>query len=327
MAGIFGGGDAGKSEMEKANRLMQDNIARLEAIGIPSIEAQRISLQTPELVGLLEAEVLGPSAMQGVQEDPRLKAAQMSALEDISNIAKSGGLDATARLNLEQGLGRVAGAEQARLQTLREDPTLGQGQKLALQMQAIQGAGQSQKDIALQTAAQAQQARMAALGQQGSMATQMSQQQLALAGQKASAADVINQFNTQGRQGVNQFNAQNRIATQRGGEAARNQQEIYNKGLLQQEFQNKMAKVGGITGQQTNLANQYTAQGSAAQQAQQAQTGALLNLAGTLGGAAIGGPAGPAVGSTVASTVAPAPINKNYAVNWQPGKDPYGNIS
>ena len=327
MAGIFGGGDAGKSEMEKANKLMQDNIARLEAIGIPSIEAQKIALQTPELVGQLEAEVLGSSAMQGVQEDPRLKAAQMSALEDISNIAKSGGLDATAKLNLEQGLGRVAGAEQARLQTLREDPTLGQGQKLALQIQAIQGAGQSQKDIALQTAAQAQQARMAALGQQGSMATQMSQQQLALAGQKASAADVINQFNTQGRQGVNQFNAQNRIATQRGVENTRNQQEMYNKGLFQQEFQNKMAKVGGITGQQTNLANQYTQQATAAQQAQQAQTNALLNLAGTVGGAAVGGPAGAAVGSKLASAAAPAPTNTNYAVNWQPGKDPYGNIS
>jgi hypothetical protein len=288
MAGIFGGGDAGKSEMEKANRLMQDNIARLEAIGIPSMEAQKIALQTPELVGQLEAEVLGPSAMEGVQEDPRLKAAQMSALEDISNIAKSGGLDATARLNLEQGLGRVAGAEQARLQTLREDPTLGQGQKLALQIQAIQGAGQSQKDIALQTAAQAQQARMAALGQQGSMATQMSQQQLALAGQKASAADVINQFNTQGRQGVNAQNLASRQSIANQQAANRNQQEIYNKGLFQQEFQNKMAKATGVSGAQTNLANQYTAQGGAAQQAQQAQTSAMINLAGTVAGAGIG---------------------------------------
>jgi hypothetical protein len=288
MAGIFGGGDAGKSEMEKANRLMQDNIARLEAIGIPSMEAQKIALQTPELVGQLEAEVLGPSAMEGVQEDPRLKAAQKSALEDISNIAKSGGLDATARLNLEQGLGRVAGAEQARLQTLREDPTLGQGQKLALQIQAIQGAGQSQKDIALQTAAQAQQARMAALGQQGSMATQMSQQQLALAGQKASAADVINQFNTQGRQGVNAQNLASRQSIANQQAANRNQQEIYNKGLFQQEFQNKMAKATGVSGAQTNLANQYTAQGGAAQQAQQAQTSAMINLAGTVAGAGIG---------------------------------------
>jgi hypothetical protein len=288
MAGIFGGGDAGKSEMEKANKLMQDNIARLEAIGIPSIEAQRIALQTPELVGQLEAEVLGPSAMEGVQEDPRLKAINMAAMQDVAGIAAAGGLDANARLNLEQGLGRVAGSEQARLSALRENPDMGAGQKLLLQMQAIQGAGQAKNQVALQSAAQSQDARMAALRLQGDMATQMSQQQLALAGQKASADDVIKQFNTQGRQGVNQFNAQNRIATQRGIENTRNQVEMYNKGLFQQDFQNRMAKATGVSGAQNNLANQYTAQGGAAQQAQQAQTGALLNLAGTVAGAGIG---------------------------------------
>jgi len=279
--------NAGKSEMSDATALMRDNIARLEAIGIPTIEAQKIALQSPELVGLLEAEQLGPSAMQGVQEDPRLKAAQMAVLEEYANTGNRGGLDAASRLNIEQGLGRVAGSEQARLQTIEEDPTLGQGQKLALKEKAIQNAGQAGRDIALQTAAQAQQAKMAALGQQGSMASQMSQQQLALAGQKASAADVINQFNTQNRQNTNQFNAQNRIATQRGTEATKNQQQLYNTGLIQQQFQNEMARATGITGQQSNLANLYGQQAASAQQAQQAQTGALLNLGGTLGAAAL----------------------------------------
>lgn len=279
--------NAGKSEMKEANRLMRDNIARLEAIGVPTIEAQRIALESPELVGLLEAEALGPSRFEEISMDPRLQAAQMAALEDITGVTEAGGLDAQARLALEEGLGRVAGAEQARLQQLREDPTLGQGQKLALQAQAIQGAGQGGRDVALQTAAQAQQARMAALGQQANLASGMQQQQLGLAGQKASAADAIAQFNTQQRMGVQSQNLAAKQAIANQAVATRNQQEMYNKGLIQQQFQNEMAKATGVTGGQTALANLYGQQAAAAQQAQQAQTGAIIGAAGTIGAAAL----------------------------------------
>jgi hypothetical protein len=296
--------NAGKSEMKSANRLMRDNIARLEAIGIPTIEAQRIALEAPELVGQLEAEALGPSRFEEVSMDPRLQAAQMAALEGITGVTEAGGLDAQSRLNLEEGLGRVAGAEQARLQQLTEDPNLGQGQKLALQAQAIQGAGQGGRDVALQTAAQAQQARMAALGQQSNMASGMQGQQLQLAGQKASAADAIAQFNTQQRMGVQSQNlaARQNIANQQA--ATKNQQEMYNKALIQQQFQNQMAKATGVTGAQSALAQQMQAQAGAAQQAQQAQTGALVGLAGTVGGAIVGGPVGAAIGSKIAGTSA-----------------------
>jgi len=279
--------DSGKSEMKEANKLMRDNIARLEAIGIPTIEAQRIALESPELVGLLEAEALGPSRFEEIQMDPRLQAAQMAALEDISGIVEAGGFDAATRLNLEQGLGRVAGAEQARLQQLREDPTLGQGQRLALQAQAVQGSGQAGRDVALQSAAQAQQARMAALGQQANLASGIQQQQLGLAGQKASAADAINQFNTQQRMNVQSSNLAARQALANQAAATRNQQEMYNKGLIQQQFQNEMAKATGVTGGQTALANLYGQQAAAAQQAQQAMTGSLIGAAGTIGAAAL----------------------------------------
>ena len=280
--------NAGKKEMKEANRLMRDNIARLEAIGIPTVEAQRIALEAPELVGQLEAEALGPSRFEEISMDPRLQAAQMAALEGITGVAEAGGLDAQSRLNLEEGLGRIAGAEQARLQQLREDPTLGQGQKLALQAQAIQGAGQGGRDVALQTAAQAQQARMAALGQQANLASEIQGQQLQLAGQKASAADAIAQFNTQQRMGVQSQNLANRQRIAEAGAATRNQQEMYNKGLLQQQFQNQMAKATGVTGQQSAMAGNLQQQAGAAQQAQQAQTGALIGLGGTLGAAGIG---------------------------------------
>lgn len=287
VSSIFGGGDAGVDEMKKANRLTRSQLERLDALKVPGLTEQEIALALPELAGLLEAEALGSSRFEEISMDPRLQAAQMAALEDITGIAEAGGMDAVSRLNLEEGLARAAGAEQARLQQLREDPTLGQGQRLALQAQAVQGSGQSARDVALQSAAQAQQARMAALGQQANLASGMQQQQLGLAGQKASAADAIAQFNTQQRMGVQAQNLAAKQAIANQTAATRNQQEMYNKGLIQQQFQNQMAKATGQNQATQNLTNQYMGQAQAAQQAQQAQTGALLGAAGTIGAAAL----------------------------------------
>jgi len=287
VSSIFGGGNAGRGEMREANALMRDNIARLEALGVPTIEAQKIALEAPELVGMLEAEALGPSQFEEIQMDPRLQAAQMAALENITGIAEAGGLDATSRLNLEEGLRRAAGAEQARLQQLVEDPTLGQGQRLALQAQAVQGAGQAGRDVAMQSAAQAQQARMAALQQQANLASGMQQQQLGLAGQKASAADAIAQFNVQNRQNVAARNLAERQRIAEAGTAARNQQEMYNKALIQQKFQNELAKATGVTGAQAGMAGTLQQQAGAAQQAQQGMTSGLIGAGATIGAAAL----------------------------------------
>jgi hypothetical protein len=282
--------NAGKSEMREANRLMRDNIARLEAIGIPTIEAQKIALESPELVGLLEAEQLGTSRYEDVQMDPRLQAAQLSALEGISGVAETG-LGAEDRLALEEVRRQAAGQAQAQrataLQQMQERGTLDSGASLVAQLSAGQQAADTASMQGMRQAAQAQQARVAALGQQGNMAAQMQGQQLGLAGQKASAADSIAQFNAQNRQGVAGQNLAARQGIANQSTATRNQQEMYNKGLLQQQFQNQMAKATGVTGQQTNLANLYGQQATAAQQGEQAQTGAMLNLAGTVGAAGI----------------------------------------
>ena len=130
---------------------------------------------------------------------------------------------------------------------------------------------------------------MAALGQQANLASGMQQQQLGLAGQKASAADAIAQFNTQQRMGVQSQNLASRQAIANQAAATRNQQEMYNKGLIQQQFQNQMAKAGGVTGAQSNLAQQMQQQAAAAQQAQQAMTGAILGAGTTLAAAGIKG--------------------------------------
>jgi hypothetical protein len=262
--------------------------------------------------------------------DPRLQAAQMAALEDVSGLAKTGlGAEDIAALNQirRQAAGMAQAQKATTLQQMQERGLVDSGASLVAQLQA----GQAASDMAAQQgdrlAAEAAAARRQALGQQASMASQMSQQQLALAGQKASAADVINQFNTQNRQNVAAQNlaARQNIANQQA--ATKNQKEIYNIGLIQQQFQNQMAKATGVTGAQTNLANIYGQQAGAAQKAQQAQTGALLNLGGTLGAAALKGKGNSVAATGQTATSNMSPENEDWAVNWQPGKNPYGNIA
>jgi hypothetical protein len=282
--------NAGKSEMKESNRLMRDNIAKLEAIGIPTIEAQKIALQNPELVEPLIAEQMGASQMEDIQMDPRLQAAQRSALDEMTGLGQTG-LGAEDRAAFNQLRRQAAGAAEAQqastMQEMAGRGMLDSGANLIAQLQA----GQSQADRMSQEgdrlAASASEARRAALGQQANMASQMSAQDLGLKTGKASAADTIAQFNTQQRAQTGAANQGYRVdrASQLANIA--NQQEVANKGLIQQNFQNQIQKAGGVAQQQNALAGNLQQQAAGAQQAQQAQTGAILNLAGTLGAGAM----------------------------------------
>jgi len=282
--------NAGRKEMREANALMRDNIARLEALGVPTVEAQRIALEAPELVGLLEAEALGSSRFEELQMDPRLQAAQLAALEDVTGVAQTG-LGAADELALEEIRRRASGQAQAErataLQRMEERGMGDSGAALVAQLQAGQSAADTAAMQGMQQAAQAQQARMAALQQQANMAAGIQQQQLGLAGQKASAADAIAQFNVQNRQNVAARNLAERQRIAEAGAATRNQQEMYNKALIQQQFQNELAKATGVTGAQTEMAGNLQQQAGAAQKAQQGMTSGILQTAGTLGAAAL----------------------------------------
>ena len=282
--------NAGKSEMAESNKLMRDNVAKLEAIGIPTIEAQKIALQNPELVEPLIAEQMGASSMEDIQMDPRLQSAQRAALDEMTGLGQTG-LGAEDRAAFNQLRRQAAGAAEAQqastLQEMASRGMLDSGANLAAQLQA----GQSQADRMSQEgdrlAASASEARRAALGQQANMASQMSAQDLGLKTNKASAADTIAQFNTQQRAATGAANQGYRIdrATQLAN--LRNQEEVANKGLIQQNFQNQIQKAGGVAQAQSAQAGNLQQQAAGAQQAQQAQTGAILNLAGTLGAAGI----------------------------------------
>jgi hypothetical protein len=283
---------AGKSEMKESNRILRDNVARLEAIGVPTIEAQKIALETPELVGLLEAEQLGPSAVENIAFDPRLREAQLSALDDMRGLSETGlGAEDLAALDQikRSSLGQAEAQKQSVLADAAARGMMDSGSALAAQLSAGQAAADRVSQQGMQQAAQAAQARRAAIGDVANMASRASAEDLGLKTQQASARDTIAQFNAQNRQGVNASNLASRqsIENQRAGNV--NQAEMYNKGLIQQKFQNEMSKATGVTGANSNLAGNLQNQASAAQQAQQAQTSAILNAGTSIASAGLKG--------------------------------------
>lgn len=315
LGGLLGG-NAGKSEMQKATQLQKDAIARLEAVGIPTVEAQRIALETPELVDVLEAEQLGPSAFENVNVDPRLRQAQMSALEQISGLADQGlGAEDRAAFNeLRRSAGAQAQAQaQSVLQNAQAQGTLSSGGALAAQLAAGQASADRMSQEGDRLAANAAAARRQALMSKADMASQMSNQDFQRQSAAAQARDQISQFNTQNRQAVAGTNLANRQSIANQGAATRNQQEMYNKGLLQQDFQNRMSKAGAANQATGNLANTYAQQGQAAAQGQANMTTGLLGTAAQLGVAALGRPSagvsgGKTAGGVTTSTGSVSPL-------------------
>jgi hypothetical protein len=259
------GGDAGKSEMKQANALLQQNIARLEAIGIPSVDAQKIALQNPELVGLLEAEQIAESGFEGISTDPRLRQAQMAALEEMSGLAQTGlgTADRSAFNELRRNAAAEAQAQQKGI--LAQQAARGMldsGQTLAAQLQAGQSQANRMSQEGDRLAANAAEARRAALMQQANMSSGIRTQDYGQASDAARAKDLIAQFNAQNRQTTGATNLQNRQIIENTRAANANTQETYNKGLLQQNFQNQITKATGQNNATTNLANAYATQGA-----------------------------------------------------------------
>lgn len=287
LGGLLGG-SAGKSEMNQAEGLSREAIEQLKQVYVPSVEEQKILLQNPELAGLLQAEQLQDSRLSDISVDPRLRQAQMSALEEMAGLAQTGlgAQDKAAFNDLRRQAAAEAQAQNASvLQQAASQGTLDSGNTLMAQLMAGQQSANRASQGGDQLAAQAAEARRNALAMKANMSSQMGQQDFSQKSQIAAAQDAIGRFNTQNRQDVNQYNLQNRQALENQRAQNANQQEMYNKGLTQQRFQNDLAKAGGTSGATQNLANMYTQQSQAKAQGQANMMGGLLNAGATMGAA------------------------------------------
>lgn len=137
-----------------------------------------------------------------ITEDPRLRAAQMRALERLQGISEAGGQDAQYRAAQNQAMQEAGQYERGQRQALegqaRQRGTFGGGQQFAAQLMAQQAGAQNAANQGFNNAAQGQQRALQALQGYGSMSGAMRDQDYSQAARKAQAQDQINQFNTQG---------------------------------------------------------------------------------------------------------------------------------
>ena len=253
LIGQKGAKKAAKRAAEAQARAQQQMMARLDAIKDP--ELKQVVMDNPELVGLMEAEQLGPSEMEDISVDPRLREAQMQALQQLQERGETG---FTAEDKAQ--LGEMRRAEDARAQAAQQSilaesaarGTMDSGMALAAKLAAQQGAAQRGMQGAEQMAAQGAAARRQALMQAGQMGGQMAQQQFGQQAQQAQAADAINRFNLQNRQDIAGRNlaARQSLADQTRATSFQNQQ------LANQYQMDKFNVAMGKAGSQNQITSQ-----------------------------------------------------------------------
>jgi hypothetical protein len=264
-------GQLSREQMEMSREQLEKAVADLEAVGIPSVEAQQIALQYAEL---------GPTALEQISLDPRLAAAQSESLEQMAEFARGeiSPEDRAQQMLLSGRTSREAKArDKAILQEMAQRGVAGSGAEIAARLGGSQASAQRQAEEQAQLAGQRRQAQMAAIQSRAQMAGGMEQAQYGREANLASARDRIEAFNKQQRA------------------EALNRQEMANKALLAQRFQQEMQKQQSIAGARTGVAGSYQQQAQAeaakgqAQASGELQTGAAgAEMLGKIGAAAIG---------------------------------------
>ena len=287
--------DPNKAAMKQQEAQME----RLDAIDLPQL--QKYLLDSPELVGLLEAEGIDPSKMGDIKEDSGLRENQLAALQGLKDQSEQG-ITSQDKYQMEQMLGDVSANERAS-QAQIEDQMARRGMQssgaaLMAQQQNKQSGANQAREKAMQMAAQAQQNKMGALAQLGSQSGQMAGQDFARKSQVASAQDAISRANAMNRQGVNAQNlsARQQIANQ--GTNIGNQNKQIGNQIDQQNFNNAISKASG----QGNVANSMS---NIAANTPQGASGAqkLMTVAGMGAGAYFGGAAGAGAGAQAGSSI------------------------
>ena len=279
LAPVIGGaiGNAASSgDRDAARQAQAEALKQMLDLKVPDPQQQKIYLQRLVSQGQLDPEMesyinASPSKMEGVSTDPRLKEAQMRALSQMQSLGNTG-FNAQDKMVLNQAAADTArqaqGRDQSILQSMAQRGMGGAGSELAARMMSAQQATQNQAEQGDRVAAMAQQRALESIAQAGGMAGSLRSQDFDQQSAIARAQDQINQFNTQNRIAAQQRNVsasnqaqqynlaeRQRIADTNAGLA--NQQEIHNKGLSQQNFDNQYRRAAGVGGAYNTAAGNY----------------------------------------------------------------------
>lgn len=267
IGGMIGNNQA-SADRDAANNARNNALAQFANVKTPTIEEMTLALQNYQLTGeinpeMLQAIQMGPSAMEGVSTDPRLRAEQMSALEAMSGLAQgvpqSGDL-AAFELVRRSAAGEINAQNNAVLQNMQQRGMAGSGAELLAKLKNNQSGAEMLQQAQLEQAKAMQQARMQALQSQASMAGSLRGQDYDEASNLAKAKDAIAQFNAQNSQNVAKTNVDARNNAQVANLSNKqniananidtaNKQQVVNKNLIQQNFDNQMGLAGARAGQ------------------------------------------------------------------------------
>lgn len=280
-AGGIGNYVANMDAADRAQVAQDKSLQEWLALQIPDPKEQELALQQFVSQGKLEPKLeqaiqQRPSEFEKVRASVTHKAAQNRALASLEKLGYEGGLSLQDKADLQDAQIRSNTEERSDRNAIIADMARrgqgGSGFALQAQLANQQGAADRDAQSSLSVAAQARARALEAIQGAGTLAGQQRSQDVGEQQAVARAKDAINQFNTSNLQDVQMrnINAQNKAQAQNLSEAQRlsdmntnlsNEQQKYNKGLQQQQFENQMAIAKGKSNVYGNQAQMDVSRG------------------------------------------------------------------
>lgn len=220
--------EAGKIS-DKQLAMLQKQLADIANVPLPDLQKA-------------VAEQLGPSNVGSIQRDEGLRAKQLQALAAYEDIANSGGLSMSDKIGIEEANAAADNADRRRRQSILSELAgrgqLDSGAQLVASLSSAQDAANRGRASANDAARSAEQRRLQALDAMAGMSGRMREQDFGEKYRKAQAQDEFLKWNAGSRQ----------------------QAQMHNLGLPQQQFENQLRKEGAKAGALGGLSNFYDKQ-------------------------------------------------------------------
>lgn len=264
-----------KDDRNAAEQAQKNALAAILGVDVPTLE--KIYYESPELLynyipESIVTQAMGQTDLKNITTDPRLKQAQLNALEQYTKIGAEG-TTPIEKAQLEDLNARMSQENQSRQAAIKQDRAergiSGGGDELAAQLSSAQAATQQQAQAGRDIMSQAQQRALQAIASQAGLAGQMNQEEYNQQLNKARAIDEINRFNTQLSNEANMKNVAERNTANQQREIYRQQLEQDRANLMnEQQKMNKytipisqnqmnMGKAAAASGQYGNISGYY----------------------------------------------------------------------
>ena len=263
LAGSLLGGNATSAAQDAANKAMQERQRMIDAIPLPDIEKMKLQLALQQSAGTHnpiqeQLQQLKGNYYSGVAADPAMVSQQQQYLKTLQQVAQKSEtpIEAAQRHQL---MNELASQSQSKIQDIQRDQAqrgmASSGGSMLAKLVAQQQAQNASANQADQLQARMYARSLAAGGQASNLANQLDTQQYNRAvgaGERQQAIDTFNtnmsantqQRNVAGQNAAQAANLANQQNIANSNVATSNQQQMSNKGLLQQEYTNKLAKYG-----------------------------------------------------------------------------------